>query len=202
MFKKGLPIVSAVAAFACVITPTMADASARNWRHNGEKLTETVEIVTHGTFGWQTEQGGFECPTTATVVLHPGSTGTITSFIASSTASCIYSGVHDQLCGVVTVHTATTTNGSLIGKTNPLTIHATKFPGGQYGITITNIETHIDGTGVFCPNITLHGDVSMTENPHGSIVQVEGTLTANFAPVLHIRGVQEPTPAGTYTIET
>lgn len=209
MLKKTMLIAGVVAALTAVVLPAMANAAARNWQHNGKALEKTVEVITHGTAAFTSEQGGVSCPTTAVATLHPGSTGTISSFGASPTSGCTYSGSLDTLCGEVNLHQSTTTGGGAISKQDPWIIHATKWPapGNQYGFTVTDIEIHVDGTGIFCPNVTTHGDVTATahpspQNPHTSTFILEGTMTSNITEVVHVSGTQEVTPHGTYTIET
>lgn len=200
MFKKLALLATAVAALAA-LAPAAANAevpSARNWEHNTLTLIAQKEITTHGVIGFGGGAGGLTCPTTGTGVLKPGSTGTITSFGASPTNGCTYTGGLDALCGEVTQHESTKL---------PWVTHAGKFANGSYGFTVTNIEVHVKGSGAFCPNVTITGEIKIrVDNPHkSSVLHIESGTNLHSPTTggsVSVHGTVVMTPAETYGIET
>jgi len=211
MLKKTMLLVAAVAALTALVVPAMANADARNWEHNEDPLVGNVPIETHGTAKFTSSQGGLECPTVAKATLEAGSTGKITAFDPKTTAGCKYSGTLASLCSGLALHQPTNF---------PWIIHATKFSGGQYGMVVTGVDIHVDGTGAFCPNVTITGPAFLTGDPHegktltienGTVVHEkeppeEDVVTSLHSPNLGVpitaSGTQEITPANTYEIET
>ena len=194
MQRKTMLFVSAAVSLIAIAVPGAANAAeAKNFVHNGSPLASNAVITTHGTAGFTSSAGGFTCPTTGSVTLEPGSTGKVTAWDPSSTAGCTYSGNLDNLCGTVDTHKSTGL---------PWTAHGTKS-GSQYKIGFT---IHIDfgGTGIFCPDVTIHGKVTFiaVTVPGWCIHIIHGRLTSNLGTEVEYGGEQPVTPSGTYGVES
>ena len=192
MFKKTVLLGAAIAACAALIAPAAATAEvAKNFWHNGPLLQDAT-LTLHGNFNFTSSAGGISCDKTMTLTLTPGSTGHVTAFAPSQTNTCTYSGNLDNLCGTVDTHQATGL---------PWTVHGTKV-GILYKFYITNLHTDTGGTGIFCPDVTIKGDVTLIfeQNPVSTLI-VHNTLTSNLGTNVTAGGKLHVTPAGTYGLE-
>ena len=194
MFKKTVLLGAAVAVLAAVVAPAAATAEiTKQFWHNGQALQQHVSVTLHGNFNFTSSAGGMSCDKTMTLTLTPGSsTADVTAFAPSSTASCTYSGNMDNLCGTVDAHQATGL---------PWTVHGTKY-GSLYKLSITNLHTDTGGTGVFCPDVTVKGKVTLifVENPVTRLI-VHGTVASNLGTELTVGGELDMTPGLTYGLE-
>jgi hypothetical protein len=201
MLRKTMLLAAALAALAGLAAPA-ANAETKSITLNGAQIAAPVHAHAVGTTSFTSSAGGFACPTTATLDLglttsptsFDSSTGTVTGFepAPGKTGECTYSGGLDNLCGVVDAHQSTGL---------PWTLHATKYPSGQYGIRVTGVHFDIGGTGPFCPDVTFSGETILTGNPHnGNNLTIEGTLSSNVAATVHAAGAQTVTPTGGGTL--
>lgn len=193
--RRLLPVLIGAVAIGAFLLPSAAFGQAKNATHNGVQLSKSVTVTGSGTASFTSAQGGMSCSgANQEVLLEPGSTGKSTGIGLFQTSSCTYSGVLDTLCGVVDKHEATGL---------PYVGHGTKTE-GKYTIVVTDIHLHGGGTGIFCPDITLSGDVFATpDNPHSiSSFTLSGSLESNLGSNVTVSGEVSGHPAKTYGFET
>ena len=164
-------LILALTLAAVFTTPAISQASS-DFTMGGKGLTKVETETFEGTFNFTSSAGGISCPVKTEVELEPGSTGKVKTFAPTKTESCTYSGNLDNLCGVVDTHTATGL---------PWTAHAEEVS----GVKVIRISTpHLDlgGTGLFCTDVTIKGDVVATPDKAGEIssVGISGTLESNL----------------------
>lgn len=194
MLKKTLLLAAVVAAVAAVLAPAFAQAELRNWTKGGANLTKVEVVQLSGEVGFTTkEDGGKHCPIKAEVDLEPGSTGKLKSWTVPDTNQCKYHGALDALCGTVDTHHATGL---------PWTVHATNAAAGRT-IRITDFHVDTGGTGIFCPDVTLKGEIIATPNNPASMGA--WTMSGSFMNVLGetatLTGSLALNPANTFGIE-
>lgn len=193
MLKKTMLLVASVAALTALVAPAAANAEAKNFTHSGSPLAANAEITATGTSAFTSSAGGISCSTVGKGTLEPGSTGKITAFDPSTTASCVYSGNLDNLCGTVDTHKSTGL---------PWTVHATKS-GADYQLRVTGVHVDVGGTGIFCPDVTVNGTAILTVNNRAAVSSfvLSGTLESNLGTSVTATGESSVSPAGTYGSE-
>jgi hypothetical protein len=195
--QKGLLLYLVALSSLALSVPSAAQATAKEWRHNGWPLAQKETLQFHGTMNFTSSAGGISCFNTTDMDLEPGSTGKVTSFQPTSVVTCSYSGNLDNLCGVV--DTWQTTYSTEL----PLTMHATRSAGGSYAIVITDLHYDVGGSGFFCPDVTVRGTVIATGNPEGfGTLTLSGTLSSNLGTEVTAGGELHSTPSGTFGMAT
>lgn len=204
MFRKTILLGLCVAAVAALALPVSAVA---NWTGSTVPIvtSRTIELTGTNIKFSSGPAGGIECHMTAQVILHPGTTGTVTMLDpeGSATTVCKGSGALAN-CAVHAMQATGYKGGSLTAE--PWTIHT-----DTKDITITTGDIHFTLQElVFCPTpiFTVTGGTvtEQVDNAHAvSTTTLAGTLQAdsglgNFAVtssgVWHVKAPN----AGTYGI--
>ena len=189
MFKRALVLGSALAAVSALAFPALSSA---NWTDGTVNIESEKNISTAGNLGFSGSFGGVICSeATGTGVLEPGTTGRITSSVA-------------------TISTCTTSGGLAGCKVTSVTPTGLPWIAHTNGSTITTTDVHLDITlhGAFCPyhEITLKGATTITpNNTHaagtgsagGTVPAYNGTTGALIGNV-NGTGNGNITPAETY----
>ncbi len=181
MLKKLMMLAVALAALAAVALPVSAMAQ---WTDNTSPITtpKTIEFTGTNVKFSSGFAGSIECETTAQVILHPGTTGTVTMFDPDGVVTdvCKAGGALAN-CQVHEVQATGYKGGSLTAE--PWDLHT-----NTQDITITTGDIHTTVTGQFCAvgsgSITVTGgDVTAhVDDPHKiSTIQITGTLQTDSA---------------------
>lgn len=196
MTRKTM-LVAVLAALTAVVLPASASASvdSKSFTKNGKVVSAVEPVTIDGYMRFTGELGGFSCSTKSTVDLgmkvggeFTSTTGTVTFFeVRGGTGECFYFGGLDALCDDVDFHGG-------IGL--PWTTHGTGITNGMgeivgHGMSVTGLHFEIGGSGPFCPNITVSGDVLLAGNAHlGNNFAVSGTLQSNLGVTVAATGEQ------------
>ncbi len=203
MFKKTRMLGLCVVALAALALPASAMA---NWTDGTVALTQSKTLELTGTeFKFNSgPSGSIGCNMTAQMILHPGSTGTVTMFSidGTPTAACITGGALMEC----QMHTwvATGYGGNLLTE-EPWLMHT-----DTNDVTITTGVIHTTATGQFCPttnvSITSGTLTAQADNSHGiSTLTLSGTLQTDSAlgkfatAITSVQHVKAP-DAGTYGV--
>ncbi len=207
MLKKLMMLAVAVAALAALALPVSAMA---RWTDETIPIptSRTVEFTGTNVKFSSGPAGSIECHTTAQVIFHPGTTGTVTMFDpeGSVTTACKAGGALAN-CQVHEVQATGYKGGTLTAE--PWDLHT-----DTNDITITTGDIHSTITGQFCATGQASATVTVTggdvtghlDDKHkASTIQLTGTLQTDsplgkFATTIsglqHVKG----TDAGTYGV--
>lgn len=184
--KRLAILAAAMAVTAVMVVPSVAQANLSNWTDNGAEIQDTTDTIPfHGTASFS---GGTVCTVNGSLVLHPGSTGTIHEFTVIEPTECEVTGTLKAL-GCADLHDATVEG-------LPWDIHNTT---NYATITDVKIINHYSG-GAFCPKtVTISGNgVTATPDNTESIGKftLGGTLSSSLGTEVTVGGTLTPTNEG------
>lgn len=191
MLKKMMLLATAVAAVLAFAIP--ASASAAEWTHNEEPLTENANVEFNGSASFLNAEGtGIACSTAfAKVTLEPGDMGTVTAFGAvAPTVNCPTTGLLKTLgCQVK--------EGGITPEGLPWTIDV-----NANDFTITGVKITTDLENCILGSVTIEGNVTATPDSTNPIhnVTLSGTLSSSLGGSVSVGGTLDASPSGTYGI--